>query len=168
MESEQNGGAKKINNTGKLARSEKKRVFDGKRGGRTKINIIYRELTKEGTNNKINRIKKPAQSAWEPGGGEKYDISVRLNFFRIPILRKAPKYLMVLPVRARLATARARLGFSQFSEYPNVQFYDFPIFKFSDYLIFQLSDSPIFRISDFPIFQISEFSKIRFSGFPIF
>ena len=41
---------------------------------------------------------------WEPGGGEKYEISVSLNFFRIPILKKVPKYLLVLPVRARLAT----------------------------------------------------------------
>ena len=51
---------------------------------------------------------KAAQSAWEPGGGEKYDISVSLNFFRIPILKKVPKYLLVLTVRARLVTVRAR------------------------------------------------------------
>ena len=61
--------------------------------------------------------KQAGGDAWEPGGGEKFDIPVSLNFFRIPILRKAPKYLMVLPVRARLATARARLGFCHFPNF---------------------------------------------------
>ena len=77
---------------------------------------------------------KSAQSAWEPGGGEKYDISVRLDFFRIPILKKVPKYLQVLPVRARLATARARLVFSEF---PLVRFSYLPNFQISELRIVQ-------------------------------
>ena len=77
---------------------------------------------------------KSAQRAWEPGGGEKYDISVRLDFFGIPILKKVPKYLQLLPVRARLATARAR---QVFSEFPVIRFSYLPYFQISDLRIVQ-------------------------------
>ena len=96
-------------------------------------------------------------------------------------MKKVPKYLQVLPVRARLATARARLVFSEFSDFPNFQFSDFPICQFSnlpifrifDFPMFQFSEFPIFRFSNFPIFQISDFpifqfQNVRFFKFPIF
>merc|ERR1711974_442960 len=74
------------------------------------------------------RQYKLAGTPGTPWREEKYDISVSLSFFRIPILKKAPKYLLVLAVRARLATARARLGFSNFrlSNFPNIQMSNFP------------------------------------------
>ena len=82
------------------------------------------------------RQYKLAGTPGTPWREEKYDISVSLNFFRIPILKKAPKYLLVLPVRARLATARARLGLSNFrlSDFPNIQMSNFPIFQLSEFL----------------------------------
>ena len=76
-----------------------------------------KEVLTDPPTHRPTRQYKIGGDAWEPGGGEKFDISVSLNFFKIPILRKAPKYLMVLPVRARLATARARLGFSHFPNF---------------------------------------------------
>ena len=53
--------------------------------------------------------------------------------FRQYILKKVPKYLQVLPVRARLATARARLVIFEF---PTFRFSYFPNFRFSDFLNF--------------------------------
>ena len=110
------------------------------------------------------RQYKLAGTPGTPWREEKYDISVSLNFFRIPILKKAPKYLLVLPVRARLATARARLGFSDFrlSDFPIIQMSNFPIFQLSEFLI---SNYPNFRFSNFPVFQFSDFPNLRFPNF---
>merc|ERR1711973_1002051 len=83
------------------------------------------------------RQYKLAGTPGTPWREEKYDISVSLNLFRIPILKKTPKYLLVLPVRARLATARARLGLSnvRLSDFPNIQMSNFPSIRISENLI---------------------------------
>ena len=103
--------------------------------------------------------------------------------------KKFPKYLQVLPVRARLATAHARLVTSDFpiflfSEFPNFRFSNFPKYRISDFPIFWISNFPNFRfydfpnflisnfpffqLSDFPYSRISDFQYLRFSEFPIF
>ena len=87
--------------------------------------------------------------------------------------KKFPKYLQVLPVRARLATARARLVTSDFpifriSNFLNFRYSEFPIFQFCNFPIFQISDFPIFRISKYPIFLLSKFPIFRIFRIPYF
>ena len=72
----------------------------------------------------------------------------------------------MLPVRTRLATARARLVFSDFS---NFRYSKFPLFRMSEFLPnFRFTEYPIFRFSVFPIFGISKFPNFRFFDFLIF
>ena len=89
----------------------------------------------------------------------KYWISGLLDF-------KVPKYLQVLPVRARLATARARLVFSEFPifqipHFPNVGF----IFLKENPMFFSQNKASPTGYFWTTIFQISNLNRIFFHHF---